>query len=260
MCGGFVAFAPELAGGSSADADYIDDALSKAQRSHFWFVSRAELLVWAIRRYVPGARSMLEIGCGTGGVTGAIRAGLPGMRITAGDVRISGLERAARDVPDVEFVQMDVQRLPFEAEFDAAGAFDVIEHLDDDTATLTTLRSAVKPGGGVFVTVPQHPALWSAVDEFSCHRRRYTRRELEAKLRTAGLEVLRMTSFASVVLPLLATSRRWPRRFEPERELRISSAVNRVLLVLSAVERGIIAAGCSLPMGGSLLAVARRPA
>jgi rRNA maturation protein Nop10 len=136
----------------------------------------------------------------------------------------------------------------------------VIEHLDDDTATLTTLRSAVKPGGGVFVTVPQHPALWSAVDEFSRHRRRYTRRELEAKLRTAGLEVLRMTSFASVVLPLLATSRRWPRRFEPERELRISSAVNRVLLVLSAVERGIIATGCSLPMGGSLLAVARRPA
>jgi len=42
--------------------------------------------------------------------------------------------------------------------------------------------------------------------------------------------------------------------------LRISSAVNRVLLVLSAVERGMIAAGCSLPMGGSLLAVARRPA
>jgi SAM-dependent methyltransferase len=260
MCRGFPSFIPDRAGESRGDADYADDALAAAQRRHFWFVSRAELLVWAIRRYFPRLHSLLEIGCGTGGVTGAIRAGLPNARIAAGDVRLGGLERARRDVPNVEFLHIDAERLPFDAEFDAAGAFDVIEHLDDDRATLTALRDAVKPGGGVLVTVPQHPALWSAVDEFSRHRRRYTRRDLDARLRAAGLEVVRMTSFASIVLPLLLVSRRWPRRFEPERELRLSDAVNGMLLMASAVERRVIAAGCSLGAGGSLLAVARRPA
>ena len=156
---------------------------------------------------------------------------------------------------------MDFRCLPLRAAFDVAGAFDVIEHLDDDGEALEAMRAAVKPGGGVLVTVPQHPSLWSASDDFAHHRRRYTRRELRAKIESAGLRVVRVTSFASIVLPLMAISRWIPRReYDPELELRIGAGANAVLSALSAIERTVIAAGLSLPAGGSLLAVAERPA
>jgi len=125
---------------------------------------------------------------------------------------------------------------------------------------LAAIRDVVRPGGGVLITVPQHPRLWSAVDDFSHHRRRYIRRELRAKLADVGLEVLRMTSFVASGLPILWMSRRLPQRFDPEREMRISPAANTVMGWLLALEHRLIAAGMSLPFGTSLLAVARRPA
>jgi SAM-dependent methyltransferase len=246
--------------GAPGDADYLHEALAAAERRHFWFVSRAALLSWAMRRYFPNAQSILEVGCGTGGVTGAIRRAFPDATIVAGDADPGGLDYARRNVAGVRFLEMDVSHLPFDAEFDVAGAFDVIEHLDDDRSALAAMRVAVRPGGGVLITVPQHPWLWSAVDDFSHHRRRYTRAELREKLETAGFRIVRMTSFTSLLLPVLLLSRIKPGQFDPERELKVPAVVNAIFRALLAVERLAIAAGVSLPAGGSLLAIAERPA
>ena len=37
------------------------------------------------------------------------------------------------------------------------GAFDVLEHIQEDTAVLPQLFQATRPGGGIMLTVPQHP-------------------------------------------------------------------------------------------------------
>jgi hypothetical protein len=120
------------------------------------------------------------------------------------------------------------------------------------------MRDAVKPGGGVLITVPQHPWLSSEVDEFSRHRRRYTRSALRDKLEAAGFEVVRMTSFVATALPILWISRQLPRKFDPAREMRISPVANAIMGSLLALEHRIIAAGISLPAGTSLVAIARR--
>ncbi len=75
-------------------------------------------------------------------------------------------------------LQFDACAIPYKAEFDVIGAFDVIEHIEEDTAALTQMYQALKPGGGLLITVPQHRFLWSAVDEMSYHKRRYHRNEL----------------------------------------------------------------------------------
>ena len=62
---------------------------------------------------------------------------------------------------------------------------------------------ALRPGGGFFVTVPQHPALWSPQDEHAHHVRRYGGRDLRRQGRGGGFEVLRMTSFVSLLLPMM---------------------------------------------------------
>jgi SAM-dependent methyltransferase len=256
--GGFTAFAPELADGDGHDADYDYDVLAEVEDTHFWFRSRAQLLAWAIARYFRGAQSMLEIGCGTGGVARVIRARFPAMRLAATEVLVRGLDFARGRLPGVQLLQMDAHRIPFDAEFDLVGAFDVIEHIDDDEAVLRGMRDAVRPGGGVLITVPQHPFLWSAIDDYSHHRRRYTRRELARKIERAGLRIVRLTSFVSLLLPLLLLSRRSRRPFDPAREMRVRSGANRMLLAISRIEQSIVASGVSLPAGGSLLAIAQR--
>lgn len=259
-CNGIWTFAPELAAGTGIDADYRFDALEAADGTHFWFRGREELILWAIRRYLPEAHSALEVGCGTGSVSGAIRRAMPGVKVTAGELLLEWLQRARRRFPGVDFLQVDVRRLPFDAEFDMVGAFDVIEHLDNDVGALEAMRDAVRPGGAVIITAPQHPSLWTAVDDFSHHRRRYTRAELTSKLVSVGLMVTRITSFSLAVLPAMVASRLLARTFDPERELRVPAAANCLLALLSSAERTAIAAGISLPAGGSLLAIASRPA
>jgi SAM-dependent methyltransferase len=164
-------------------------------------------------------------------------------------------------LPDVFVFQPLAARLPFEREFDVVTALDVLEHIDDDREALTAVFRAVRPGGGVVLTVPQHRWLWSAVDEFSCHRRRYTRGDLEEKIRASGFEVCRATSCFATTLPLVIASRSRSTlgTFDPVRELQIPRALNSLLNGLVECEWTAIRLGVSLPVGGSLLVVARRP-
>lgn len=233
------------------------EALAAVEQGHFWFRSRARLIVWALREHFPRARSLLEIGCGTGNVLAAIlETGL--QRVVGSEAHPEGLGFAARRAPGAELMQMDARRLPFRDEFDVVAAFDVIEHIEEDEQVLAGMYAACRPGGGVLVTVPQHAWLWSPRDEFAGHRRRYARCELLRKLAAAGFARPWTTSFVTLLLPLMVLSRR-RKAFSPSGELEIGGAANHVLSGVMALERGLIAAGLRLPLGGSLLVVAHKP-
>jgi SAM-dependent methyltransferase len=238
------------------------EALAAVEREHFWFRSRARLIVWALREHFPGAQSFLEVGCGTGNVLAALRESASIPRLAGCEAHSQGLAIAARRAPGVELMQMDARRIPFRGEFDVVGAFDVIEHIDEDEQVLRGMFAACRPGGGIMLTVPQHPWLWSYRDEFARHRRRYRRAELLRKLAAAGFVRPWTTSFVSFLLPLMALSRarqRSAQSFDPSNELRVGGAANRVLAAVMGLERGLIRAGLRLPVGGSLLALAHKP-
>ena len=167
-------------------------------------------------------------------------------------------------VPDARLYQMDDRHIPFRDHFDVIGAFDVIEHIDDDGAVLEEIARSLRPGGGLLLTVPQHPALWSPQDDHAHHVRRYTRSGLRRRVEAAGFEIVRVTSFTSLLLPMLAASRLRKRRqaadtpFDVIDELRQPALVDLALEAVMSVERALIRAGLSFPAGGSLLVVARR--
>src|SRR4030095_11666933 len=149
------------------------------------------------------AKTFLEIGCGTGFVLSGVKEALPSLTLAGSEIFSEGLGFAAQRLPDVDLFQMDARRIPFREEFDVIGAFDVLEHIQEDEAVLTQMYAATKKGGGILITVPHHPFLWSGSDEFARHARRYKTRELCDKVRRAGFHVLRVTSFVSVLLPAL---------------------------------------------------------
>jgi len=235
-------------------------ALFAVEDRHFWFGARNKLIVWAFRRFFPDARTFLEVGCGTGQVLRALAQEMPSLQMTGLEASFDGLRFVIERVPRLDAIQAAATALPYESEFDVAGAFDVLEHIPDDAAAMSEIARSVKPGGGVLLTVPQHPRLWSSLDRYSGHQRRYTRRALISRVRSAGLDVLFATSFVSFLLPALLLSRMTEQSevVDPLREFRISPAVNTFGRITMAVERRFIVSGVSLPAGGSLLLVARR--
>jgi SAM-dependent methyltransferase len=258
------AFAPTLAStGAGFREDYFAD-LATIEASSFWFRARSALIIWAMQRYVPDVQSFHEIGCGTGFVLSGIRGAFPSAELSGSELFTAGLSFAARRVPSARFYQMDARSIPFRDEFDVIGAFDVIEHIDEDAAVIAEVAAALRPGGSFLITVPQHPALWSAQDDHAFHVRRYTATELRRKLETAGFEVIWMASFVSLLLPMMFASRRRLRddqagsEFDAIDAIRLPWAVNKVLEAVMAVERVLIRRGVSFPAGGSLLVVARK--
>lgn len=259
---GALRFTPEAAEGHEGFDAVSFDLLPTVEDESFWFRARSRLIVWALRSACADLRSFVEIGSGTGYVLRDVRSAFPGARLVAAEPSLAGLDVTRTRVPDAELLQVDARTLPFEAEFDAAGAFDVLEHIDDDERVLAELRRTLRPGGKLLVTVPQHARLWAAADEFARHRRRYSRRELRSKLERAGFRVERTTSFVSLLLPALALSRARSRRldasYDPLAEYRSTQSLRRALEAVMTAERLLIRSGVSLPAGGSLLAVAAR--
>jgi SAM-dependent methyltransferase len=243
--------------------DDVAGQLARIEPGHYWFESRNALVVWALGRYFPDARTLLEVGCGTGFVLQGIRRAFPHLSLTASDALSQGLAIARARVPDAEIIQQDARALDAGRRFDVVCAFDVLEHIEHDGQALAGLYAATAPGGGLLVTVPQHPWLWSRADDFGHHVRRYRRHELRTRIEEAGFEILRLTSFVSLLLPLLAVSRWKDRRRTgdlTDRETAPPAAVNAALTRVLALERHAIRTGVTWPAGGSLLAVARRPA
>ena len=258
---GFRSFAPDLAYANDGVPVDTHHDLDRLQSGSFWFRVRNRLIQDLVRRYCGEAASVLEIGCGSGYVLSAIRAVLPQARLVGSEAYSHGLAYAAQRVtPPCELLQVDGRALPYSREFDLVGAFDVLEHIDDDDAVIAEVARALRPGGGFLITVPQHPWLWSTADSISLHRRRYARGELAAKLRRRGLTVLKESSFVSLLLPLMLMQRLTAGRrsdYDQRNELVLPELVDRSLEAILDLERKLIGLGLRLPFGGSQVIVAR---
>lgn len=237
--------------------------LAELEAGNFWFRARNKLILWALCKYSPHLKSFLEIGCGTGFVISSISRRFPEAKLSGSEYLEEGLVYARQRLPEAEFTQMDARDIPYEEELEAVGAFDVLEHIKEDEVVLHQIFKALKPGGIVFITVPQHRWLWSVVDEYACHVRRYGAKELHSKVCQAGFEVVRSTSFVSSLLPAMYLSRlmqsnKMDVTVDAMAELRINPILNKIFEWLLGFELALIRSGVNLPFGGSRLLVARK--
>lgn len=241
------------------DAGIFEELAALEDRS-FWFRARNRLLVRLTRQLSRPGERLLEIGCGTGYVLRAL-ARECGLSVTGSELFPEGLEFARKRVPEAEFSVLDARQMPYKEEFDLAGAFDVLEHIDDDVGVLRGLRGALRPGGHLLITVPQHRWLWSDADDYAHHVRRYRRAEMLDRVEGAGFEILRATSFVTSLLPLMLLARlrrQSPGSYDLAAELIPPQPINRSLEWMLDRECDLITRGVNLPAGGSLVVVARR--
>jgi SAM-dependent methyltransferase len=265
---GFRCYAPERA---FEETDYPTsgfDVSRQVEDTSFWCRSRNRLIGSLVDRYIGSERPvrMLELGCGIGGVLTELVTH-PNLSLTGSEIYLHGLRYARVRLPQVDFIQLDATTMPFKSEFEAIGAFDVLEHIDADETAIGRVYEALTPGGLFLVTVPQYPSMWSRLDELVHHKRRYTRVELTGKLARAGFDVVYVGSFVCTLFPLMRLSRLLPRRqtggqaneaSQFQAEVRFSPLVNSIFDRVMRVDELAVRAGLSLPFGGTLVAVARK--
>ncbi|MBX9585430.1 MAG: class I SAM-dependent methyltransferase [Gemmataceae bacterium] len=247
--------------------------LFAAEDRHFWFRGRNRVIAGAVRDAVqdfpPGYR-VLEVGCGTGYVLRLLERECRGAVVIGSEVSDEGVAFARRRVGS-PVVRADVYALPFADPFHLVGMFDVLEHLPDDARALQELRAATAPGGRLVLTVPAYMSLWSHTDESSGHYRRYTPTTLRRVLTEAGWVVERLTPFMLPLVPVMwagrklaALANRLRGRKKTGRELAVGEL--RPVPGFNVLMRGLLALEAPfvrrwrLPVGTSLLAVARNPA
>ena len=259
---GFAMLAPALAKGGAGFPPEAFQRLAALEAQNFWFRARNRLIVWALKRYLPTMQRYLEIGCGTGFVLAGVAHAFPTTSLVGSEVFMAGLPFAAARVSRAELLQMDARHIPYVDEFDVIGAFDVLEHIEEDEVVLASMLRALRPGGGVAITVPQHPWLWSKADDNACHVRRYKVGELRDKVLRAGFKLEFETSFVSLLLPAMLASRLTKRRATTQdnakSELSLPPWLNRVFEIVMNMERLLIRIGLPLKLGGSRLLIATK--
>lgn len=264
-----------MSSGPGGPAHYDPDDFTRirpVEDTHFWFVSRNNILAAALERLAtngsPGG-AVLEIGCGTGNTLRVIRESFPRSTLVGMDALHAGLLHA-KNRTKASLVEGRIEEMPFRRPFALIAMFDVLEHIEDDVAALTRVYQSLEPSGTLIMTVPANPSLWSRFDDESRHQRRYTESHLRKALQAARFRIEYITHFMSVTYPALWLSRRLERLSaaakghrsevgEPAiaRELRVSRTLNKILAQLLRLETPAIRRRYHLPLGASLLAIAR---
>ena len=243
-------------------AEYFDE-LVQVEARNFWFRARNNIIAWAFGKYAAPVGEVLEIGCGNGYVLSGLQKVFPNAKLSGSEIFLNGLHFAAQRLPGITLMQMDARDIPFSEHFDVIGAFDVLEHIQEDEDVLLQVHNALKPGGRIILSVPQHMWLWSAMDDYACHARRYTAKELKDKLEAAGFRIERSTSFVSFLLPAMLASRFAKKdvattELDASAELRMNPVLNALFYTIMRLEAFLIRLGINFPAGGSRLVVAQK--
>ena len=218
----------------------------------------AGLLVRALDRSAA-AGAVLDAGCGTGGMLGALGgavAGRPTLGLEFDAVAAAmAAAKAARPV-----AVGSVNEMPLRNDVLAGYvSLDVLCHGGVDPGrALAEARRCLAPGGVALFNLPAYRWLLSTHDRRVHNTRRFTLGEARALLAARGFRVVRASYWNTLLFPLMLIHR-LVERPDAESDVRDYPAwLDALFSAALAVERAAILAGLSLPFGGSLMIVAAR--
>ncbi|HYU09211.1 MAG TPA: class I SAM-dependent methyltransferase [Gemmatimonadales bacterium] len=149
-------------------------------------------------------RRVLEIGSGIGNLSAFLA---DRERLVLTDTREEYLTRLRQRFAGHPNVAVARLYLPHEHDalggerFDTVICLNVLEHVENDIASLVAIRALLAPRGRLVLLVPALPALYGSIDRALGHHRRYTRAGLAARMRSTGFTVVHIEYFNSAGIP-----------------------------------------------------------
>ena len=229
---------------------------------HWWYRGMESITRECLEQFYPRGSKLriLDVGCGTGAVMGYLAdyGTVTGLDYSAQALGFCQQRRRER------LVQASALRLPCGDEtFDLVASFDVIcvFGASDDTAALREFARVLAPGGRVILRLPGTPWLHGQHDVAVDIRQRYTARELDAKLRQAGLVPDRVTYANTFLFPLAVVKRLSERLFPPQdgSDLTLGMGPFDGLLRVVLSSEAPLVARSGLPFGLTVVALAHKP-
>ena len=166
--------------------------MERLHHTHWWLRGRRFVVRALFRKFASAGGSFLDLGCGAG----------EGMSIVDSASTLAGMDISddalalAKNKGYASLQKGSGECLPFaDNSFDGILMLDVLEHIDDDRATIRECHRVLVGSGVLLLTVPAYPWLWSGHDEIYGHKRRYTKTALVHVVESAGLRI------APAVLP-----------------------------------------------------------
>jgi glycosyltransferase involved in cell wall biosynthesis len=161
---------------------------------------------WIFNKIKPfiGSR-IIEFGAGIGTISKFIVG--PKRSVTLTDINNNYIEYLKERFgwnPHVNILKMDANNIDetaFGEKFDTVVAINILEHLENDSNVLRSLKKIMVPGGKLILVVPAHGILFSEFDKKLGHFRRYSRADLSKKLVDNGydIEILKHFNFLSAI-------------------------------------------------------------
>jgi SAM-dependent methyltransferase len=231
--------------------------MAELDERHWWYRARRAIIADLIRREArpPADASILELGCGTGHNL-AMLGGfghVDGLELDE-EARAMSEKRLGREVMSSQLPELE--GVP-DRHYDLIGAFDVIEHIDDDAAALASIATKLKADGSFIMTVPAHQWMWSAHDVVNHHKRRYSKRSLQRLINRSPMRLVKIGYFNSLLFPLAVAERAASKlRGKEDADVKLPPApLNSALEKIFETERYLVGR-LPLPPGLSLFAVA----
>lgn len=201
-----------------------EDILGADIGRHWYYRSKAAALRRAVASLQP--RHILDIGAGSGFFSRHLLAESDAKSALCVDTGYLADRDDSSDGKPVLY-----RRTIGAVDCDLVLMMDVLEHVDDDRGLVADCAAKVPPGAHFLVTVPAFRFLWSGHDVFLEHKRRYRLGEIEAVLRSAGLEIVRGSYYFGLIFPLAAAVRLASRNSsEPRTSLKRHGALTNGLL------------------------------
>jgi SAM-dependent methyltransferase len=247
--------------------DRLLEATRRAEQHHFWFRGFRQFVRPLVAEAVAGLphATILDCGCGTG--ANLVMLSEYG-RAFGFDLSWEGLQ-FARGYDQRRIAHASITHIPFpDAAFDLVTAFDVLYSLSEEkeSAAVRELYRVLRPGGTLIVNVAALRILRGSHSVFGSELRRSTRRRLRRLLSQYGFDVVRLTYTNFVLFPLMLAVRTGQRAMglaTPEEsgvDIGVPPApLNETLARLLHLEARALRR-LDMPIGSSLLCVARRPA
>ncbi len=239
----------------AVDPTHLNE-LKTLEDKYWWHVAKRQLVVEILKKQFPAPGKLIEGGIGSS--RNLIEFRDMGYDVAGFDVMeeavVLGRQRGLDDVHQLDLAES----WPIDAEsVRAVVLLDVLEHLADPVQVLRNAAGVLQPDGGIIVTVPAYPWLYSNWDKSLGHFRRYTARELQSHADQAGLQTRWMAHWNAFTLPAAVAVRGLdrirPRGGAPDFP-RVSPMMNSVLLSLARAERSLLRL-VKVPVGLSIVGV-----
>jgi SAM-dependent methyltransferase len=180
--------------------------IKTCEKNNWWYKARRFIFEKILKDYAadfPKSGKLYEIGCAYGGNFG-VWSKFSDFCVGV-DVKKECLE-SCKNLGYKEVILANAEDLAIipSSVASVVVACDVLEHIENDEKALREMRRILKKGGILFLTAPAFEFLWGGADKLSLHKRRYSKRELEGKLKDAGFSIVRSAYFNTFLfLPVL---------------------------------------------------------